>query len=114
VRNGSVRAYAVTADTRLAAAPEIPTVDEAGARSLYVSAWHGLWAPRGTPPDAIHKLSMAVMDALADAGVRERLAGLGQEIPPREQQTAAALATFQKAEIDKWWPLIKAANIKAE
>ena len=114
VRNGTVKAYAVTSDKRLAAAPDIPSVDEAGAPGVYISTWYGLWVPKGTPQDAIHKLTTAAMDALADPAVRERLAGLGQEIPPREQQTAEALAAYHKAEIEKWWPLIKAANIKAE
>jgi tripartite-type tricarboxylate transporter receptor subunit TctC len=114
VRNGAVKAYAVTSGKRLAAAPDIPTVDQAGAPGVYISTWYGLWVPKGTPQDAIRKLTAAAMDALADPAVRERLAGLGQEIPPREQQTAKALAAHHKAEIDKWWPLIKAANIKAE
>jgi tripartite-type tricarboxylate transporter receptor subunit TctC len=114
VRNGSVKAFAVTSSNRLAAAPDIPSVDEAGARGVYVSTWYGLWVPAGTPHDAVRKLSAAAMDALADPVVRQRLTDLGQEIPPPEQQTAAALAAHQKAEIEKWWPLIKAANIKAE
>jgi tripartite-type tricarboxylate transporter receptor subunit TctC len=114
VRNGTVKAYAVTSGARLAAAPDIPTVDEAGAPGVYISTWYGMWVPKGTPPDVIGKLTAAAMDALADPVVRQRLAGLGQEIPPREQQTAEALAAHHKAEIEKWWPLIKAANIKAE
>jgi tripartite-type tricarboxylate transporter receptor subunit TctC len=114
VRKGSVKAYAVTSSTRLAAAPDIPTVDEAGAPGVYISTWYGMWVPKGTPPEAVRKLTTAAMDALADPVVRTRLAGLGQEIPPREQQSAEALAAHHKAEIEKWWPLIKAANIKAE
>jgi tripartite-type tricarboxylate transporter receptor subunit TctC len=114
VRNGAVKAYAVTSSTRLAAAPEIPTVDEAGAPGVYISTWYGLWGPKDTPQDVIRKLTAAAMDALADPAVRTRLIGLGQEIPPREQQTAEALAAHHRAEIEKWWPLIKAANIKAE
>jgi tripartite-type tricarboxylate transporter receptor subunit TctC len=114
VRNGSVKAYAVTSSNRLAAAPDIPTVDEAGAPGVYISTWYGLWVPKGTPQEAIRKLTAAAMDALADPTVRQRLIDLGQEIPPREQQTAEALAAHQKAEIEKWWPLIKGANIKAE
>jgi tripartite-type tricarboxylate transporter receptor subunit TctC len=114
VRNGAVKAYAVTSSTRLAAAPEIPTVDEAGAPGVYISTWYGLWVPKDTPQEVIRKLTAAAMDALADPAVRARLIGLGQEIPPREQQTAEALAAHHKAEIEKWWPLIKAANIKAE
>ena len=114
VRAGNVKAYAVTSNTRLTAAPDIPTVDEAGAPGVYISTWYGLWVPKGTPQDVIRKLTTAAMDALADPAVRARLAGLGQEIPPPAQQTAEALAAHHKAEIEKWWPLIKAANIKAE
>jgi tripartite-type tricarboxylate transporter receptor subunit TctC len=114
VRAGTIRAYAVTARTRLAAAPEIPTVDEAGVPGLYVSVWYGLWAPRGTPREIIARLNGAIVFALADPTVRQRLTDLGQEIPPREQQTPEALAAFHKAEIEKWWPLIKAAGIKPE
>jgi tripartite-type tricarboxylate transporter receptor subunit TctC len=114
VRNGTVKAYAVTSATRLSAAPEIPAVDEAGAPGLYISTWNGIWVPKETPAQAIDKLGTAAMDALADPTVKARLVGLGQEIPPREQQTAQALAAHHRAEIEKWWPLIKAANIKAE
>jgi tripartite-type tricarboxylate transporter receptor subunit TctC len=114
VRSGQVKAYAVTSNKRLAAAPDIPTVDEAGAPGVYISTWYGLWVPKGTPQEAIRRLTTAAMDALADPAVRERLAALGQEIPPPEQQSAEALAAHHKAEIEKWWPLIKAANIKAE
>jgi tripartite-type tricarboxylate transporter receptor subunit TctC len=114
VRNGAVKAYAVTSNARLAAAPEIPTVDEAGAPGVYISTWYGMWVPKDTPQEVIRKLTAAAMDALADPAVRARLIGLGQEIPSREQQTAEALAAHHKAEIEKWWPLIKAANIKAE
>ncbi|HET9815995.1 MAG TPA: tripartite tricarboxylate transporter substrate-binding protein, partial [Xanthobacteraceae bacterium] len=114
VRNGGVKAYAVTSNKRLAAAPDIPTVDEAGAPGVYISTWYGLWVPKGTPPEAIRRLTIAAMDALVDPTVRQRLSDLGQEIPPPEQQTAEALAAHQKAEIEKWWPLIKAANVKAE
>ena len=114
VRNGQVRAYAVTSNARLAAAPDIPTVDEAGAPGVYISTWSGLWAPKGTPGEIVRRLTAAAMDALADPAVRQRLNDLGQEIPPPEQQTAEALAAYHKAEIEKWWPIIKAANIKAD
>jgi tripartite-type tricarboxylate transporter receptor subunit TctC len=114
VRGGQVKAFAVTAATRLAAAPEIPTVDEAGLPRLYVSVWSGLWAPAATPQDIVGKLNAAIVDALADRNVRERLADVGLEIPASEKQAPEALGTFHQAEIAKWWPIIKAANIKAE
>ncbi|MFN0299859.1 MAG: tripartite tricarboxylate transporter substrate-binding protein [Burkholderiales bacterium] len=114
VRNGMVKAHAITAKSRLQSAPDIPTVDEAGAPGVYISTWAGLWVPKGTPADAIRKLTTAAMDALGDPAVQKRLTDLGQEIPPRDEQTAAALGAHHKAEIDKWWPIIKAANIKPE
>jgi tripartite-type tricarboxylate transporter receptor subunit TctC len=92
----------------------MPTVDEAGLPGFYVSLWHGLWAPARTPPSIIAKLNAAVVEALADPGVRARLADLGQEIFPRDRQTPEALAAFQKAEIEKWWPIVKAAGIKVQ
>ena len=98
----------------LAAAPDIPTVDEAGLPGFHFSHWYAFWAPKGTPKDVIAKLNAAVVEALADPAVRRRLADLGLEIFPREQQTPEALAAFHKAEIEKWWPIIKAAGIKAE
>jgi tripartite-type tricarboxylate transporter receptor subunit TctC len=114
VRAGSIKAYAVTTKSRLAEASEIPTVDEAGLPGFYASNWRAIWAPRATPKHIITKLNDAAMDALADPVVRQRLAHLGQEIFPREQQTPEALGALHKAEVKKWWPLIKAAGIKAE
>jgi tripartite-type tricarboxylate transporter receptor subunit TctC len=114
LRAGRIKAFAVTAPARLAAAPEIPTVDEAGLPGFYFSRWHALWAPHGTPRDVVARLNAAMVAALADPAVRARLADLGQDIFPREQQTPEALAAFHRAEIEKWWPLIKAAGIKAE
>jgi tripartite-type tricarboxylate transporter receptor subunit TctC len=114
VRNKQVRAFAVTSKTRLAVAPDIPTVDEAGLPGFYISVWHGLWVPKGTPQPIIEKLATAVRAALADPATRKRFLELGQEIPPVDQQNPAALGAFQKAEIDKWWPLIKAAHIKLD
>ena len=111
---GKIRAYAVTAKTRLAAAPEIPTVDEAGLPGFYVSIWQGLWVPKRTPPDIVAKLNAAVVSALATQRLRQRYDEIVQEIPPRDQQTPEALGALQKAEIDKWWPIIKAAGIHGE
>jgi tripartite-type tricarboxylate transporter receptor subunit TctC len=114
VRSGKVRAYAVTSKNRIPAAPDIPTVDEAGLPGFYMAVWHGIWVPKGTPPAVIAKLNSAIVEALADPAVQKRLSDLGQEIPTRDQQTPEGLAAHHKAEIDKWWPLIKAAGIKAE
>jgi tripartite-type tricarboxylate transporter receptor subunit TctC len=114
VRGGQIRAYAVTAKTRLAAAPDIPTVDEAGVPGFYIAVWHGLWAPKGTPKEVTTKLIEATRAALANPLVQKRLAELGQEIPSLDQQTPEALRAHHKAELDKWVPLIKAANIKVE
>jgi tripartite-type tricarboxylate transporter receptor subunit TctC len=114
VRAKAVKAYAVTAKSPTTAAPDISTADAAGLPGFYMTVWHGLWAPKGTPSDVIAKLNAAAVDALADPSVRARLAELGQEIPSLDQQSPQALGAFQKAEIDKWWPLIKADGIKAE
>jgi tripartite-type tricarboxylate transporter receptor subunit TctC len=114
VRAGTIRAYAVTAKKRLASAPDIPTADEAGVPGLHATVWNGFWVPKGTPPEIVAKLNAAAADALADPAVRERLADLGLEIPPRDQATPQALAAQQKADAEKWWPIIKAANIKME
>src|ERR1700704_983975 len=114
VRDGKIRAYAVTASARLPSAPDIPTVAEAGLPSLDISVWYGLWAPKGTPKDIIAKLNGAAVQALSDPLVRQRFGELGLDIPPRDQLTPEALGAFQKAEIEKWWPVIKGANIKTE
>ena len=111
---GSVRAYAVTAKQRLASAPDIPTVDEAGLPGFHVSIWQAVWAPKGTPKDAIAKLNAAIAGALADPAVQKRLAEIGQELPSAEQTTPEGFGAFHKAEMDKWTPIIKAANIKPE
>jgi tripartite-type tricarboxylate transporter receptor subunit TctC len=111
---GTIRSYAVMAQTRATAAPDIPTVDEAGLATFYLPVWHGMWVPKGTPKDIISKLNGAVVESLADATVRQRLADIGQEIYPREQQTPEALGAYHKAEIEKWWPIVKAAGIKVE
>jgi len=112
-RAGKIRAYMVTAKNRQAAAPEIPTADEAGLPGLYTSVWHALWVPKGTPKDANMKLNAALVEAVGDTAVRKRFADLGQEIPSGEGLSQQALARHHKAEIDKWYPLIKAAGLKA-
>lgn len=112
VRGGKIKGYAITAKDRSPAAPEIPTVDEAGLPGLHIAIWYGIWAPRGTPKEAIARLNAAVVAALADGPTREKLAALGMEIVPRERQSPEALGAHQKAEIEKWWPIIKAADIK--
>jgi tripartite-type tricarboxylate transporter receptor subunit TctC len=114
VRDGKIRAYAVTASTRLPSAPDIPTVAEAGLPSLDISVWYGLWAPKGTPKEIIAKLNAAAVQALSEPAVRQRFGELGLDIPPPDRLTPAALAAYQKAEIEKWWPVIKGANIKTE
>jgi tripartite-type tricarboxylate transporter receptor subunit TctC len=114
VRSGQVKAYAVMAKARWAEAPDTPTSDEGGVAGLYASFWHGLWAPKGTPPNVIAKLDGAVVESLADPAAHQRFIELGQEPWPRDKQTPDGLAAQQKAEIEKWWPIIKAAGIRAE
>jgi len=114
VRAGNIRAYAVTSKSRHVLLADVPTVDEAGLPGFYISVWHAFWISKGTPKEIIAKLNAAVVEALAEPKVRQRLADLAQEIPLRQEQTPSALHAFQKAEIEKWWPLIKAANIKGE
>jgi tripartite-type tricarboxylate transporter receptor subunit TctC len=114
VRNGNIKAYAVTGKNRLPTAAEIPTVDEAGLPGLYISAWYALWAPKDTPKNIIGKINAATVAAFADPPIRQRLLDLGMELPPLDQQTPEALGVYQRAEIEKWWPIIKAANIKAD
>jgi len=114
VRSGQLKAYVVMAKARWAATPETPTIDEEGVPGLYASFWHGLWAPKGTSKEILAKLDAAVVETLADPIVRQRFNELGQESWPRDKQTPEALAAQQKAEIEKWWPIIKAANIRAQ
>ena len=114
IQAGKIKVFAVTARERLKALPDVPTVDEAGLPGLYISVWHGLWAPKGTPKDVAAKLTAAIVESLADPHVRERFAALGQEIPPPAQQTPQSLRAHHAAEIKLWWPLIKAAGIKIE
>jgi tripartite-type tricarboxylate transporter receptor subunit TctC len=112
LRSGQVKAFAVMTKSRWPAASHVPTIDEAGVAGLHIYVWCGLWAPKGTHKDIIAKLNAAVVDALADPLTRQRLADLGLEIPSRDRQTPEGLDTFHKADIEKWWPIIKAANVK--
>ena len=114
IRDGTIKVYAVTAKDRLAAAPDIPTTDEAGLPGFYFSAWAGMWVPKGTPREVIAKLNVAVRDALADPTIRQRLAVLAIEVPPFEKLGPETLGAFHNAEIEKWWPIIKAMAIKGE
>jgi tripartite-type tricarboxylate transporter receptor subunit TctC len=114
LRAGTIKAFALLAKSRLAQAANVPTADEAGLPGFHVSNWFGLWAPKGTARDIVGKLNAAAVSSLADPTVRQKFADLGFEIPERVQLTPEALGAFQKAEIDKWWPIIKAANIKGE
>jgi tripartite-type tricarboxylate transporter receptor subunit TctC len=114
VRGGNLKAFAVMAKTRWFAAPNVPTADEAGVPGVYVSTWHGFWLPKGTPKDIVAKLNAAAVGAMADPAVRQRIADQGMEIPPREQQTPEALGVHHRAEIEKWWPIIKAERSKAQ
>jgi tripartite-type tricarboxylate transporter receptor subunit TctC len=104
----------VTAKDRIAMAPDVPTTDEAGLPGFHFSFWHALWVPKGTPKEVVAKLNGALRQALADPPTRKKLIDLAQEIFPPDQQTPEALATFQQAEIDKWWPIIKEAGIKVQ
>ena len=114
IRAGRIKAFAVTAAERVPALPEVPTVDEAGLPGLHISLWYGLWVPAGTPPEIIAKLNTAVMDAQADPATRARLGELQLQIPPPDQQSPQALHALQEAEIKKWWPIVRAAGLKAE
>lgn len=114
VKAGTIRAYAVTGKTRLESAPDIPTVDEAGLPGLYISTWTAFFGPKGMDKQIVAKLEAAAMKALADPDVKKRLANVGQDVYPPEEQSAAYLAKFQDEEIKKWWPIIKDANIKVE
>jgi tripartite-type tricarboxylate transporter receptor subunit TctC len=113
VRAGRLKAYAVLARKRWRWAPDVPTLDEQGINGIYASYWHAIWAPAKTPKDIITRINTAVVDTLADPALRQRFADIGQDIWPREQQTPEALRALQKTEIDKWWPIIKAAGLKA-
>jgi tripartite-type tricarboxylate transporter receptor subunit TctC len=114
VAAGSVRPYAITGRTRLPSSPDIPTADEAGLASFFASLWYGLWVPKDTPKDIIAKLNATMVQALADPSVQKRFDELGIQITPLAQQSPEALRAFQRAEAERWWPIIKASNIKSE
>jgi tripartite-type tricarboxylate transporter receptor subunit TctC len=114
LRSGTIKAYAILAKSRSAAVPEVPTIEEAGGPPLPIVTWRGMWVPKGTPANITGRLGSAVVEALGDAAVQKRVADIGQEIVPRAQQTAQALAAHHKAEIERWTPMIKAVNVKSE
>jgi len=114
IRAGTIRAYAVTDDKRVDSAPDIPTTDEAGLPGFHMTLWSGLWVPKGTTKEIVAKLNTAAVDALNDPRVRKQLEDLGLQLPPSDQLTPDALGAWQKAEIAKWWPMIKAANVKVD
>jgi tripartite-type tricarboxylate transporter receptor subunit TctC len=114
VRAGTIRAYAVTDDKRVAQAPDIPTTDEAGLPGFHMTLWSGLWVPKGTPKEIVTKLNAAAVEALGDPQVRKQLENLGLQMPPADQLAPEALGAWQKAEIAKWWPMIRAANVKVD
>ena len=114
VRAGTIRAYAITDAKRVEQAADIPTVDEAGLPGFHMTLWSGLWVPKGTPKEIVAKLNAAAVDALTDPAVRKQLENLGLQMPPKDQLTPQALGAWQKAEIEKWWPMIKAANVKVD
>src|ERR1700730_6955429 len=114
VRAGTIRAYAVTDDKRVESAPDVPTVDEAGLPGFHMTLWSGLWVPKATPKEIVAKLNAAAVEALNDPAVRKQLENLGLQMPPKDQLSPEALGSWQKAEIAKWWPMIKAANVKVD
>jgi tripartite-type tricarboxylate transporter receptor subunit TctC len=114
VRAGAIRAYAISDEKRLPSAPEIPTADEAGLKGFHMTLWSGLWVPKGTPQDIVTKLNAAVVEALGEPAVKKQMENLGLELPAQDQLTPAALGERQKAEIAKWWPIIKSADIKVD
>lgn len=114
VRNGSIKAFAVASPARLSSEPEIPTVDEAGLPHFYIEVWHGMWAPKGTPPQIVTRLNAAIQEAFGDPIVRERLTALGLSFPGPAESSPAALSALQKSEIEKWWPIVKLADVRGE
>ena len=114
VRAGTIRAYAVTDDKRVESAADVPTTDEAGLSGFHMTLWSGLWVPKNTPKDIVVKLNAAAVDAMSDPAVRKKFEDLGLQMPPKDKLSPEALGAWQKAEIEKWWPMIKAANVKVE
>jgi tripartite-type tricarboxylate transporter receptor subunit TctC len=114
VRAGNIRAYAVTDAKRVESASDIPTTDEAGLSGFHMTLWSGMWVPKGTPKEIVAKLNASVVDALNDPAVRKQLENLGLQMPPKDKLSPEALGAWQKAEIAKWWPMIKAANVKVD
>ena len=114
VRAGNIRAYAVTDDKRVLSAADVPTVDEAGLPGFHMTLWSGLWVPRETPREIVAKLNAATVEAQNDQAVRKQLENLGLQIPPKNRLTPEALGAWQKAEIAKWWPMIRDANVKVD
>ncbi len=114
VRAGNIRGYAITDTKRAGSASDIPTADEAGHPRFHITRWSGLWAPKGTPKEIVAKLNAATVDALNDPAVRAQLEKLGLQMPPKDKLSPQALGDWQKAEIAKWWPMIKAANVKVD
>jgi tripartite-type tricarboxylate transporter receptor subunit TctC len=114
VRAGNIRAYAITDDKRVESAADIPTVDEAGLPGFHMTLWSGFWVPKDTPKEIVTKLNAAAVEALSDPAVRKQLENLGLQMPPKDQLTPEALGAWQKAEIAKWWPMIRDANVKVD
>jgi len=114
VGTGSIKPYAVTGKTRLSSSSDIPTADEAGLSGFVASLWYGLWVPKNTPKDIVEKLNATMRQVLADPSVEKRFEDLGIQVSPRDQQSPEALRAFQKAEMERWWPIIKASSLKAE
>jgi tripartite-type tricarboxylate transporter receptor subunit TctC len=113
-KSGNIKVFAVMAKQRWFAAPDVPTTDEAGVPGVHVGTWHGLWLPKGTPEDVVAKVNAAAQAAMDDPAVRKRIADLGMNLPPAEIKTPAAFAAFHKSEVEKWYPIVKAAGVKAE
>jgi tripartite-type tricarboxylate transporter receptor subunit TctC len=114
VKAGNIRGYAVTDAKRADGAPDIPTTDEAGLPGFHMTLWSGFWAPKGTPKEIVARLNAAAIDAFGDPQVRKALENLGLQMPPKDQLAPEALGAWQKAEIAKWWPIIKAAHVDVE